>query len=768
MRVFSLFLCFGLFYLGNLAQLAAKHIIGGEMTYECLGPSPDNANERIYRITIIMYRDCALDNTGSPGALFDSAPTVGTQGSLAGTVSVYRGSAVTPFRPSIILPAPQIEPVVPNIGNPCLVVPPGLCVQRGIYVFEVALPLSTESYTITYSRCCRNPTISNILTPGDVGMTFFIEITPEAQAVCNNSPVFDEFPPIVLCANEPFILPMGATDQEGDRLVYSLCSPVRGGGDNTQDFTIPTGVAPDPDLPPATITGVAFRAPAFTAQFPLGQDAEFIYNDTSGLLTGTPMLQGQFVVGICIDEYRGDTLLSSTKREFQFNITSCERTVDAMIQDDSITPDGQFLVNICGPGDFTIINESTQAQFIDTYNWYLERPNGDSLLNNTINLAVAAADTGRYTGTLILNQFGNFVNCRDTASFIINVFPDLQANFEYTYDTCVAGPVAFTNLSTADDPDGIDTYTWDFQDGTPTVNSINPGHLYSIPGNFPVSLTIKDFNGCTNTISLPVNYFPAPPVLLINPSASTGCEPHDVVFVNNSIPIDSTYTYEWDFGDGGTSDAQNPRYIYETAGIYDVYLGVTSPIGCFIDTTFDQFIEIRESPTAGFSFNPTNPSNLRRDVVFTDESMDAIDWRYQVGDIFQTRQRNFSYTFRDTGLINVIQYVTHPSGCIDSISKIIDIEPIITFHAPNAFTPNGDGLNDVFIPKTFLFGYKEYRLTVWNQWGQLIFSTNDPNIGWDGTFKGRNSPGGSYLWEAEIIGPRNKTERHKGTATLIR
>ncbi|PHI18245.1 hypothetical protein CEQ90_18845 [Lewinellaceae bacterium SD302] len=747
-----------------ISSLEAKHIIGGEMTYECLGVDSENPANNLYRMTMIVYRDCA-DETG---AAFDSDPNAANASD--GTVTVYRGAETTPFINTIVLDPPIITDVQPTIGNPCLVLPPALCVERGVYEWVVSLPRSDQSYTITYARCCRNPTITNIFSPGEVGMTFFIEITPESQSLCNNSPVFDEFPPIVLCANEPFELPMGATDQEGDRLVYYLCSPIIGGGNilTSPGATSFDGVIPDPEIWPAAHENVDFVGPNFSAQNPLGPDSEFVYDNLTGLLSGTPQFLGQFVVGICIDEFRGDTLLSSTKREFQFNITNCERTVDALIQDDSITDDGQFYIRICGPGDFDITNLSTQAQFIDTYNWYLERPSGDSLLSSTIDLAVAAGDTGRYTGTLILNQFGNFENCRDTADFIIDVFPDLMADFSYTYDTCVAGPVAFTNLSTSDDPDGIANYAWDFQDGSAIVGTVDPSHLYGIPGDFPVSLTITDFNGCTNTGVNPVNYFPAPPVLLINPDASIGCEPHDVLFVNNSIPIDSTYTYEWDFGDGGTSGDQNPQYVYETAGTYDVYLAVTSPIGCFIDTTFDQFITIRESPEALFTFDPTNPSNLQRDVNFTDLSQRAVQWRYEIGDFFQTNQRNFTYTFRDTGLIVVTQFVTHPSGCVDSFSQIIDIEPIITFHAPNAFTPNGDGLNDIFIPKAFLFGHRAYRFTVWNQWGQRIFTTDDPSQGWDGTYNNRDSPGGSYLWEAEIIGPRNQVERYKGTATLLR
>ncbi|MEL6275038.1 MAG: PKD domain-containing protein, partial [Bacteroidota bacterium] len=733
------------------SQLTGRHIIGGEITYECLGPVAGNPNIMRYEFTLTMYRDCAADGTDQQGAGFDSDPNSPTQ-PTTGTVTIYRGAEQTPFGNIINLPAPDVAEVIPDIGNPCLIVPPGVCVQRGIYVFMVELPISDQPYNVVYQRCCRNPTIDNIINPQDVGATYFITLTPEAQQLCNNSPVFDNFPPIVLCVNEYFELPMGATDADGDRLVYYLCSPVVGGGNDLQQVNNDPfdDVAPNPDRPPnlsipSLYDLVSFQAPNFTAQQPLGPGANFTYQDSTGLLSGEPPFQGQFVVGICIDEYRGDTLLSSTKREFQFNITTCDRTVLADLQEDSIAPDGRFILDICGPGDFTIINESTQQAFIDTYSWYVENPNGDTITGITRDLLLSAPDTGSYVGVMILNEAGNFENCKDTAEFFINVYPDIRADFDFEYDTCVAGPVTFTDLSVADDPAGIARWSWNFADGGSFSTAQNPSHLYGIPGDFPVSLTITDFNRCSATTTNNVGYFPAPPVIIISPSADAGCEPHEVLFSNLSTPIDDTYDIEWDFGDGNTSDEISPINIYENEGIYDVYIAITSPIGCFIDTLFPQLIRIDPAPTAGFDFMPTMPNNLRRDVDFVDESMEAIAWRYEIGDFFSTNQRNFTYTFRDTGVVAITQYVTHPSGCIDSLTKFIDIEPVITFHAPNAFTPNGDGLNDIFIPKSFLFGYRAYRFTVWNRWGQKIFETEDPNEGWDGTFKGRESPGGGYL-----------------------
>ncbi|MGB3547193.1 MAG: hypothetical protein WBA17_09475, partial [Saprospiraceae bacterium] len=330
---------------GLLTDLTARHIIGGEMTYVC---TDSTATERTYLITMTVYRDCVNDDGSGPqGALFDSDPAGGA-GALVGTVTIFQGTTV--FGNTIVLNGPQITPIPPDAGNPCLIVPPTVCVQEGIYTFTVTLPVDNFDYTISYSRCCRNNFITNILMPGDVGATYFITLTSEAREMCNSSPVFKNFPPIVLCANEPFELDMAGEDADGDRLVYSFCSPVVGGANvDGAPVDAPNGLAPNPESPPP-YDGVSFLAPTYTALQPLGPDAMFTYNDSTGLLSGTPNVIGQFVVGICIDEYRDGVLLSTVKREFQFNITICENTVVADLDETLIDEEGNFVINICGPG----------------------------------------------------------------------------------------------------------------------------------------------------------------------------------------------------------------------------------------------------------------------------------------------------------------------------------------------------------------------------------------------------------------------------------
>ena len=196
----------------------AKHIIGGDIQYECLGDGR-------YRITMKIYRDCRPQE--------QAAELDGAEGDPDGGafVTIYRGNTSFQEVQTLVLPL-NGHRFIEAPDFPCLIPPDNLCVEEGLYVFEVEFAdwPSSQSYHIVYQRCCRNNTISNIVAPGDNGATYAIEITPEAQAVCNNSPVFREFPPTVVCVDNSIDFDHSASDMEGDSLVYSFCFPLNGGG----------------------------------------------------------------------------------------------------------------------------------------------------------------------------------------------------------------------------------------------------------------------------------------------------------------------------------------------------------------------------------------------------------------------------------------------------------------------------------------------------------------------------------------------------------
>lgn len=736
-------------------SLRAAHIIGGEITYECLGwtNGDPNSGSRSYQFYMNIYRDCQ-----GGGAPFDSpnAP-------YPATITIYRTGMSEDFM-NFQAGFPQVEFIDPDPGNPCVIVPGNVCVQRGVYTFPVIdLPVSNESYFIVYQRCCRNNTITNIISPESSGATYFMELTPAAQNVCNNSPVYDGFPPIVLCANEPFQYGHAASDAEGDQLVYEFCAPFLGGGLNFDQPTSFTGVAPNPDAPPP-YAPVSFVAPFYSALDPLGIDADINIDVNTGLITGMPNAQGQFVVGVCVKEFRNGQLLSIVRRDFQFNVTNCDPTVVADIREDDIINGQEFLLTSCGENRISFLNQSYQQSRINEWFWTFGLGGRDTVIN-TWNATVDFPGIGEYEGRLYLNPG---TDCGDTARIRVKIFPGIDVDFEYEYDTCVAGPVQFTDLSSAG-ANGISNWNWDFGDGNGSSNQ-NPRYIYSEPGVRAVHLRATDFNGCQDSVRKEITYFPVPALLIVSPSSFTGCAPGSIFFNNLSTPVDESYDIQWDFGDGGSAGDISPEYLFTREGIFSVSLSITSPIGCQTDTVFSELITIEPSPVADFAYTPGQPDIFNPEIQFEDRSSGASKWFWDFEGAAYATQQNPAYLFRDTGLQEVRLTVTHPSGCQDTVVQYIDIVPRATYFLPNAFTPNDDSVNDIFLGKGYLEGVRDFELSIWNRWGEEVFRSADPMVGWNGRKHntGKPAPAGVYACLVRYMGPRGEPVEVRGMATLVR
>lgn len=740
-----IFLCFAI----AAVPVQAAHIIGGAITYDCLGGGN-------YRFTMKLYRDC--DGTG---AEFDSAPNA----PFAGTVSIFEGNSSNEFT-NVILPPPAITFVPPDVSNPCLKPPSNVCVEEGVYIFNVNLPISSESYHIVYQRCCRNDNIANLVSPESTGATYTIELTPEAQAECNNSPEFDDFPPIVICAGEPIEFDHAATDIDGDDLSYFLCAPLDGGGTDQMMFEALDGVAPNPDANPPFIE-VDFVGPFYSAANPLNANPALSIDPNTGFLDGVPTLTGRYVVGVCVEERRNGVLLSRVFRDFQFNVVECEPTVRADIAEDTLVfQQGEqfYVINVCGNNDVTIINESVDQANIDVYSWIFP---GVDTLNQVWDANLSFPTTGTYDGLLVLNP-GTI--CADTAYIEVNIFPGIDADFEFQYDTCMAGPVTFTDLTVAGaGPGAITDWNWNFGDGN-ISDEQNPVHTYMIPGDLQVSLLVRDTNNCTGTHTDNLPYFPIPELLIVAPSEFIGCQPAEIFFDNLSFPISDAYDITWTFGDGGSSGEVSPTHIYEDVGTYDVSLDVVSPLGCQTDTSWNGLITVLPSPTADFIFSPEQPSNLLPTVTFTDQSIEPAAWQWTFDDDGISIEQNPVFTFPDTGLQVVQLVVFHASGCPDTMVQLIDVIPEVRYFLPNAFTPNGDGVNDGFRGNGILEGARDFTLTIWNRYGEKLFETDDPDEAWNGRKDnvGEMSAQGVYVVVVNYIEPRGAVRELRGFATLVK
>ncbi len=722
----------------------SKHIIGGVVSYECLGGGT-------YRFTMKMYRDC-YDLTG---AGFDSfAP-----------FTIFKG---TQEITTLSIPVQSVEDVDPP-PIPCLILPENVCVEEGIYEFEYTFAdwPSTESYHISYQRCCRNATIINIQSPNDVGATFTIEILPASQQLCNNSPTFNTFPPIVICANEELNYDHSAFDLEGDQLVYSFCSPLLGGAPPGAGGGPCNAVAPNPACPPPYDEAI-FINPPYKESEPMGGDPAVSINTNTGLLTGTPTVTGQFVFAVCVSEYRNGQLMSIIRRDFQFNVASCEALVHADMNANNISLENdEYYLKICNGLDVAIDNESTDPSNVDEVRWEFSTP--DSLYTyGTWDLAAVFPEPGSYDGLLILNPDDQL--CGDTAKIHVDIFPEVVADFTYDYDTCVAGPVSFFDHSYIDGNGKIAARIWDLGDGTIDSIFTNPVHVYEQPQVIPVRLEIWDENGCFDEMLNPVTYFPVPATIDVRPSDTLSCPPAEITFTNLSSPLDETYDVFWEFGDGGTSSAISPVYVYKETGLYDVRMQINSPIGCTTDTTFSAYIRMTEPPIASFDYEPKELSNLAPEVSFFDYSQNMVRWDWFINDQVVAQQPDFQYEFRDTGLHAVSLVVTHPFFCQDTLTRYIDVKPEVTFFMPNAFTPNEDSENEFFHGNGILLGIKSYKMEIWDRWGQLIFESYSPTKGWNGRAdnNGKRVPAGVYVYTVNFTGPRGQPHEYKGYATVIR
>lgn len=753
LKVLGLMVCSLLF----AVPVYSGHIIGGEITYRCLGGGD-------YEFTMRVYRDCHcldcadFDEVASFG-IYECGNAVNCAGLLQHNES--RVNVRLSSRRQVTAPE-----------YPCLETPPNLCVEEGIYRFRlrshgISLPLSSESYFIVYQRCCRNVTINNLVNPEGSGATFFTEITPRAQRECNTSPEFKAFPPTVICARFPLEFDHGATDADGDSLAYRYCAPLLGGGrDGGPGSPLGsnaygcTGVFPTPACPPP-FQDVVFLSP-FSAQQPLLGSPVVGIDQYTGMIRGTPEVIGQFVVGVCVDEYRGGELIGTLRRDFQFNTAGCDPTVFADIEADRVLGEQRYAIISCGSNTVTFNNLSQQARYIREYIW--EFAEGNPAISNDRNATVTFPDTGTYVGKLILNPG---LPCSDSADIVVSVFPEIKADFEFDYDTCTAGDVVFTDKSYSGSGQ-LTSWSWDLDQVTRrTVR--HPVHTYREPGLYDIELLVTDRNSCRDSITRQLSYFPVPEEVVLEPSKTVGCDPAAVTFVNLSEPIDSTYDITWDFGDGTTGKGISPDHVYRSPGTYTVSVRIVSPIGCETSAVFADVIDVQPSPVANFSYTPAQLSSFNSRVSFLDASTDAVTWRWDFGGAGNSSFTNPVFTFPDTGFYAVQLIVSHASGCLDTIVRVLDVEPRVTYFLPNAFSPDGDGLNDEF-RGTGVFDYmSDFSLSIFNRWGELLFETRDPMQGWNGSRSnmGERLPMGVYVCVVRYREARGKMVELKGFATLV-
>lgn len=370
----------------------------------------------------------------------------------------------------------------------------------------------------------------------------------------------------------------------------------------------------------------------------------------------------------------------------------------------------------------------------------------------------SAADVLNGGVTLILTPNNTFgcVSENDTLFILFKEIP----NADFTVNSVCQGENAIFADQSTTGTGTITNWMWDFDDLQTSISQ-NPLHQYSTSGTFDVSLIVTGSNNCVDTViqSLTINPLPIP--MFTN---SNACENGITYFTDvSTIASGSNTAWLYDFNSLGSSTDQMPEFTFSSPGTYSVAFSVTSNLGC--EASVVQDVIVLPSPIANFSINP-NPALALQDVVFTDESTgnQLNNWYWNFGDGEASNNQNPIHDYNTGGIYTVILTITDINNCSDTVSRDISVAllPVL----PTGFTPNGDGENDVFIIRGGPFKSVDFK--VYNNWGELIFSTNDGNVGWDGTFKNENSPFGVYTWTFVVEMGNGQVIKKSGDVTLIR
>ena len=439
----------------------ASHIVGGEITFECLGDSS-------YRISLEVYRDCYW---GNPLAYFDDPAHVGVFNNQNMLVMV------------IDMPFTGMDDTLSAIFNdPCLFDPGDVCVHTTHYEKVVTLPPIPGGYQFVYQRCCRNQTISNIYNPDQTGMTIVTYMSEQSMLECNNGPDFTFIPPIFICVDKPIDFDHSAIDTEGDSLVYKLCTPYEGA---TYDD-------PYPDVPsnPPYDT-VVWVDPPYNLDNILGTDSIPLAIDPhTGFMTGVPTNQGQYVVSVCVEEYRNGQLISSMRRDFQYNVGVCGEVTATFF-----SPEAQC-------DNLTVNFQNQSSTYASDFIWYFQYPD-TTIFSMEENPAYTYPDTGHYQIMLVADP-GSV--CADT--FVKDIYlqnNSLFADFNFEVFDCSDSAVLSLQDLSQDTVSPPAYWQWTVSYNNISLSSNEQNPLFYLPSSVSgnIELLVQSVNGCEQNLNLP-------------------------------------------------------------------------------------------------------------------------------------------------------------------------------------------------------------------------------------------------------------------------
>jgi PKD repeat protein len=245
------------------------------------------------------------------------------------------------------------------------------------------------------------------------------------------------------------------------------------------------------------------------------------------------------------------------------------------------------------------------------------------------------------------------------------------------------------------------------------------------------------------------------------------CEGTSVFFTTEKQP---EVDYLWSFGDGTYSKDQNPKHSYSQQGSYVVSLIVRSSVDNSILTkATDELVVVNPLPKVDFNFELKDNQGIPI-TSFINLTDKGYKWNWNTGDGNAYATKDPDHLYYRKGKYNVTLTVENEYGCSKAYTKPIDIKEDYNLLAPNSFTPNGDGINDYFIPEALRVMDVQFTMSIISISEGVIFETNSLSNPWNGNNQRTGSlcGEGTYKWVVSFVNEKGKTEQFTGAVLLLK
>ena len=358
----------------------------------------------------------------------------------------------------------------------------------------------------------------------------------------------------------------------------------------------------------------------------------------------------------------------------------------------------------------------------------------------------------------------------DTLLLDVQLYPELSLSLSTYLDSiCLGDSIEIEAFATGGSGTGY-SYNWTNGLSNDSIHSLTPSQTTTY------NLTLND-DCSTPTVSSSVTIEVVPlPLVDFTLDTTVGCFPHEVFLTQ--MNTDTSLTALWIFGDGGSStNFDTVSHVFNSVGTYNVSLTLTGDLGC--SDVHNDVVQVFDYPTADFIYNPITPTKVNNAVTFQNTSSnDVTNFYWLIENGSGTFEERFEESFNPI-LFNITQndtlqtclfVSTDIEGCVDTACYDIAVRDKFYIYTPNAFTPNNDGVNDVFLPVINGFDPEKFSMFIFDRWGNLVFESLNLNVGWNGlSSKNEECQSGVYVYKIVLEEKIDESNRaYIGNITLVR